>query len=1066
MHLIHVISTFICKSFIYASDSDINADVFSRSRDSSLKMGKVLPSPGRGGPASSNWVGGRKGPSAAWDSSRIARVDGARDKADPLNIATDRKSEPSWIQEKDVLQANKWETGNGRSNTNGLDASVWTNNLLVKGPGLSHGVIPETTSPTTEGSEDTKKIWHYKDPTGKIQGPFSMVQLKKWNTTGYFPVDMRIWRTSENEDSVLLTDALIGKFDKDLPQWEPPQSNYSQPRAVAAGEDCQANDQDGGWRENDHLTSVGNNANNGTWAGTECSNSDAWASELSTVSVPRMEVVNYGEVRSGVSPQGWEPSRDTNAWPRQAQVQSIPELSAPFYGNQRPPSYQGAGVHRVGNADGWNLGIDHRSNLSSNNPRVPQPVAQGYGQMHSNWVSAGQQSSTNQWGSGSYTQPTPTPQPSSRVWATAQGNINVAASLTLGVQSVGTGWGSTNTTASPTPSVHPVGTDWGRMNVPAPATPFQPMGSGRGISSGTGIHGGLQPAPASVVHSRAAPAANPIGGVGGWTSSSVSMPNIPNQITGTNASQVSQNPIGGAGSWGSNSASTASIPNHNAAHAPWSQQTDALNAFENCSAAFTRNKVVSPNSPAVLGCSAPGERSHAVSKNEFFESDCPSPTPSSERPELPEVQPIELDTGNRCSEASKGLGSDPTSVSCALGTLDTPSTLQSEVFKLGSSNLVEESDPQDMSPIRGTEAKLTPAALTTKPSDDSADVELLSTQRAEGWLPASSENHDPSSQIQRPAYKDPSFLKPKHVETGNLGASQDTTAVGMWTMPSPTPATKHLDWNAGSVSPSGNSQTIPGSSTEQSRAPQSGWVPSDRDKASTGWRAAPRAANSNMSVRSAHVDLKTGWGTTVQGNQNMPQELGNPTPGWGTWQEHMSATANQEIAAMEDGKIFGWGSGMTEESSKVYPGWGTAKQNSDWGIEQNQSADRYRGGRGRDSGYDARHGGCSRRGSDSGHDSRYCGDSRHDSRYGGNSRHDSRYGDPRNDSRHGGDSRYSGDLRHGGGRSHRNDRMHRDRVGWSSSRTPPRGDGQGQRICKFHESGHCKKGASCNYVHS
>ncbi|KAJ0428473.1 putative chromatin regulator PHD family [Helianthus annuus] len=68
-------------------------------------------------------------------------------------------------------------------------------------------------SSTKDGASETEKIWHYKDPSGKIQGPFSMAQLRKWNNNKFFPVDLRIWRTSEKEkDGILLTDALEGRF--------------------------------------------------------------------------------------------------------------------------------------------------------------------------------------------------------------------------------------------------------------------------------------------------------------------------------------------------------------------------------------------------------------------------------------------------------------------------------------------------------------------------------------------------------------------------------------------------------------------------------------------------------------------------------------------------------------------------------------------------------------------------------------------------------------------------------------------------------------------------------------
>ncbi|KAJ4851089.1 hypothetical protein Tsubulata_016165 [Turnera subulata] len=64
---------------------------------------------------------------------------------------------------------------------------------------------------------ETDKLWHYQDPYGKVQGPFSMMQLRKWSTSGLFPLDLRVWRiTDKQDDSILLTDALVGRFHKDL----------------------------------------------------------------------------------------------------------------------------------------------------------------------------------------------------------------------------------------------------------------------------------------------------------------------------------------------------------------------------------------------------------------------------------------------------------------------------------------------------------------------------------------------------------------------------------------------------------------------------------------------------------------------------------------------------------------------------------------------------------------------------------------------------------------------------------------------------------------------------------
>ncbi|XP_020217215.1 zinc finger CCCH domain-containing protein 44 [Cajanus cajan] len=61
------------------------------------------------------------------------------------------------------------------------------------------------------------KPWHYQDPTGKVQGPFSLLQLYKWNASGYFPPDLKVWRIDETLDnSTLLTDVLSGKYSKNV----------------------------------------------------------------------------------------------------------------------------------------------------------------------------------------------------------------------------------------------------------------------------------------------------------------------------------------------------------------------------------------------------------------------------------------------------------------------------------------------------------------------------------------------------------------------------------------------------------------------------------------------------------------------------------------------------------------------------------------------------------------------------------------------------------------------------------------------------------------------------------
>ncbi|XP_037416949.1 zinc finger CCCH domain-containing protein 44-like isoform X1 [Triticum dicoccoides] len=52
-------------------------------------------------------------------------------------------------------------------------------------------------------------MWHYRDPFGDEQGPFSLELLDGWNMQGYFDDDFRVWRAGQSSDSaILLKDAL------------------------------------------------------------------------------------------------------------------------------------------------------------------------------------------------------------------------------------------------------------------------------------------------------------------------------------------------------------------------------------------------------------------------------------------------------------------------------------------------------------------------------------------------------------------------------------------------------------------------------------------------------------------------------------------------------------------------------------------------------------------------------------------------------------------------------------------------------------------------------------------
>ncbi|XP_071697776.1 uncharacterized protein [Rutidosis leptorrhynchoides] len=82
--------------------------------------------------------------------------------------------------------------------------------LNVASPTETQTNVATVSSPKVNEKE---KMWHYKDLSDKIQGPFSMAQLREWYKNGYFPVGIKIWRNGDKEDdAILLRDALKGKF--------------------------------------------------------------------------------------------------------------------------------------------------------------------------------------------------------------------------------------------------------------------------------------------------------------------------------------------------------------------------------------------------------------------------------------------------------------------------------------------------------------------------------------------------------------------------------------------------------------------------------------------------------------------------------------------------------------------------------------------------------------------------------------------------------------------------------------------------------------------------------------
>ncbi|KAJ9561840.1 hypothetical protein OSB04_007000 [Centaurea solstitialis] len=117
-----------------------------------------------------------------------------------INMAKDDHGSSSLVRPKNSVESN----------------GSTINNRNHRATGSSPLINPasETTSssisvrkPMASNDGDMDKVWHYRDPSGKIQGPFCMIQLQKWSTTGYFPPDMRVW-TNREDKSLLLNDVL------------------------------------------------------------------------------------------------------------------------------------------------------------------------------------------------------------------------------------------------------------------------------------------------------------------------------------------------------------------------------------------------------------------------------------------------------------------------------------------------------------------------------------------------------------------------------------------------------------------------------------------------------------------------------------------------------------------------------------------------------------------------------------------------------------------------------------------------------------------------------------------
>lgn len=81
------------------------------------------------------------------------------------------------------------------------------------------GDHPSCGDPSLNDHHPGSMVWHYKDPRGIVQGPFSVESLKCWRDANYFPPDFKVWKIGQRQDeAVLLTDVLLQMFSN-LVEW-------------------------------------------------------------------------------------------------------------------------------------------------------------------------------------------------------------------------------------------------------------------------------------------------------------------------------------------------------------------------------------------------------------------------------------------------------------------------------------------------------------------------------------------------------------------------------------------------------------------------------------------------------------------------------------------------------------------------------------------------------------------------------------------------------------------------------------------------------------------------------
>ncbi|XP_074313267.1 uncharacterized protein LOC141648477 [Silene latifolia] len=172
----------------------------------------------KGGATTDSWSANARPPSQKWEPNRNSSGKGISGRKED-SVFTSPTRERPWSNglDRSPRLNSREKAGLTSESTMRVEHSAVRSDMSAADVSQSPRLSTVAAQMDLKGNE-AEKIWHYRDPAGKVQGPFSITQLRKWSNTGYFPNDLRVWRISQGEnDSILLTDILSGILDKAVP---------------------------------------------------------------------------------------------------------------------------------------------------------------------------------------------------------------------------------------------------------------------------------------------------------------------------------------------------------------------------------------------------------------------------------------------------------------------------------------------------------------------------------------------------------------------------------------------------------------------------------------------------------------------------------------------------------------------------------------------------------------------------------------------------------------------------------------------------------------------------------